>query len=55
MLKSQLKDFAGGALGKILPANAGDTSLIPGLGRSHGQRILVGYSPWGREESDTIE
>ena len=43
------------------PANAGDignAGLIPGLGRSpgggysclektHGQRSLVGYSPWG--------
>ena len=28
-------------------------ALLPG--KSHGQRILVGYSPWGREESDTIE
>ena len=24
-------------------------------GESHGQRSLVGYSPWGRKESDTIE
>ena len=23
--------------------------------RSHGQRSLVGCSPWGREESDTTE
>ena len=23
--------------------------------KSHGQRSLVGYSPWGREESDTTE
>ena len=22
-------------------------------GESHGQRSLVGYSPWGRKESDT--
>ena len=22
---------------------------------SHGQRSLAGYSPWGREESDTTE
>ena len=22
---------------------------------SHGQRSLVGYSPWGRKESDTTE
>ena len=27
--------------------------LLPG--RSHGRRSLVGCSPWGREESDTIE
>ena len=24
-------------------------------GKSHGQRNLVGYSPWGHEESDTTE
>ena len=24
-------------------------------GESHGQRSLVGYSPWGREELDTTE
>ena len=24
-------------------------------GESHGQRSLTGYSPWGREESDTTE
>ena len=24
-------------------------------GESHGQRSLAGYSPWGRQESDTIE
>ena len=29
----------------------------PGLlpGKSHGQRSLVGYSPWGGKESDTTE
>ena len=53
------------------PANAGDIRdavSIPGSGRrawqptpvflpreSHGQRSLVGYSPWGRKESDTTE
>ena len=54
---------------KILPANAGDEGLIPGLGRSsgerngnplqyscleksHGQRSVADYSPWGREDSD---
>ena len=24
-------------------------------GESHGQRSLVGYSPWGHKESDMIE
>ena len=48
-----------------------DTGLIPGSGRSleksqaptpvflpgesHGQRSLVGYSPWGHKESDMTE
>ena len=27
--------------------------LLPG--KSYGQRSLVGYSPWGRKESDTTE
>ena len=27
--------------------------LLPG--KSHGQRRLMGYSPWGRRESDTAE
>ena len=31
--------------------------IKPGLqpGKSHGQRSLVGCSPWGHEESDTTE
>ena len=52
------------------PANAGDirdVSLIPGSeisprgghvflpGESHGQKSLVGYSPWGRKELDMTE
>ena len=28
-------------------------ALLPG--KSHGQRILIGYSPWGLKESDTTE
>ena len=27
--------------------------LLPG--KSHGQRSLIGYHPWGHEESDTTE
>ena len=33
--KAFLSGFPGGGVGKNLPANAGDTGLIPGLGRSH--------------------
>jgi len=55
-------DFPGGSVVKNPPANAGDTGLIPGPGRSlkegngkplqflsgkfHRQSSLVGYSPW---------
>ena len=51
--------------------DARDSGWIPGLGRSprggneptpvfllgkpHGQRILVGYSPWGHKELDMTE
>ena len=60
----------GGSDGKASVYDAGDPGSIPGLGRSlgegngnpvllpgksHGQRSLVGYSPWGRKESDTTE
>ena len=54
-----------GSVGKNLPASAGDSGFIPGLGRSsggghathssilaeksHGQRNLEGYSPWSRK------
>ena len=29
-------------------------SILAG-GKSHGQRSLVGYNPWGCKESDTTE
>ena len=29
------------------------SSILPG--KSHGQRSLEGYSPWGHKESDTTE
>ena len=32
-----------------------DTTLVLLPGESHGQRSLVGCSPWGRKESDTTE
>ena len=28
---------------------------FPLPGKSHGQKSLVGYSPWGHKESDTTE
>ena len=48
-------------LGTLVGARAGTQRrqwhptpvLLPG--KSHGQRSLVGCSPWGREESDTTE
>ena len=57
-------DCPGGSDGKESACNAGDLGLIPGpgrsseegngslLGESHGQRSLVGYSPWAHKESD---
>ena len=63
--------FPGGSDGKVSVYNAGDPGSIPGLGipwrrkwqstlvllsgKSHGQRSLLGYSPWGHKESDTTE
>ena len=63
--------FPDSSVGKESTCNAGDRSLIPGLGRSpgegngnpllfspersHGQRSLVGYSPMDHKESDRTE
>ena len=62
--------FLGGSGSKESTCNAGDVGLIPGkipwrkawqptavfLPReSHGQRSLVGYSPWSCKELDTTE
>ena len=44
------------AMGEI--PHAGSWQLptpVPLPGKSHGQRNLVDYSPWGRKESDTTE
>ena len=40
-------DFPGGTVDKNLPAYAGDTGLIPGLGRSHMLQIPAA-DPYGR-------
>ena len=54
--------FYGGAKSKVnfqVPCGhvVGKWQPIPVFlpGESHGQRSLVGYSPWGRKESDTTE
>ena len=68
---SNKSGFPGGSDGKESTCNAGDQSLIPGLGRSPGRAWLhtsvflpgeshepwnlVGYSPWGHKESDMTE
>ena len=61
---------SGGSVVKNLPASAGDAvdvgkipwrrkwqphSGILAWKKSRGQRSLVGYSPWGRTESDMTE
>ena len=63
--------FPGGSVVKNPPASAGDWDLVPGSGRtpgerninplqffpgeSHGQRRLVDYGPWGCKELDLTE
>ena len=63
--------FPDGSDDKESACNAGDLGLIPGLGRApggghgttsvfllgefHGQKSLVGHSPWGHKESDTTK
>ena len=40
---------------KIPWRRAGQPTLVSLPGESHGQRKLVGCSPWGHKESDTTE
>ena len=58
--------FLGGSVVKNLPANAGDSGLIPGSGKSPGGgngkplqyfclENPMGYSTWGCKESDTTK
>ena len=42
-------------VGKIPWRRKWQSTPILLLGKSHGQRSLVGYSPWGCKESDTTE
>ena len=70
ILYMMAQGFLGGTVVKNLPANVGDARdwvrkilwrrkwqptpvFLPG--KSHGPRSLVGYSSWGRKESDTID
>lgn len=69
MLSTVLQGFPGGSVGKASACNAGDMSLITGLGRSpgggfdtvffpgnpHRPRSLVGYNPQRHKESDMTE
>ena len=70
-ISGNLLGFPGGSKGKESACNAGDLGSSPGSGKSlekgmathpvflpgefHGQRSLVGYSPWDHKESDTTE
>ena len=42
-------------VGKILWRRKWQPTPVFLPGKSHGQRSLVGYSPWGRKELDTTE
>ena len=43
------------SVGKIPWRRKWQSTLVLLPGKSHGQRSLVGYSPWGRKESDMTE
>ena len=42
-------------LGRSPGGGHGNLLQYSGLENPHGQRSLVGYSPWGRKELDTAE
>ena len=69
-MHTQKMSFLGGSDDKEPACNAAEPGSVPGSGRSpgeengnplqyscleNGQRILVGYSPWGHKESDMTE
>ena len=43
------------SLGQEDPLKKGVVTLVFLPGESHGQRSLVGHSPWSRKESNTTE
>ena len=45
-------DFPRGPLGQ---EDLLEEEMVFSPGKFHGQRSLVGHSPWGRKESDTTE
>ena len=71
LLLQYIWGFPGGSDSKASACNTGDSGSIPGSGRppgegngnplqhssgkSHGQKSLIGYSPWGHKESDMTE
>ena len=48
-------DSKGSSLGQDLLEKEMTTHSVFLPGKSHGWRSLVGYSPWGRKESDATE
>ena len=44
--------FPGGSVVKNLPANAGDTGLIPGSGMATHSSILVWEIPWTKKPGE---
>ena len=53
----EIQENAGVIPGQEDPPGARKRQLtaVSLLGKSHGQRSLAGYSPWGHKESDTTE
>ena len=54
-LKSQMTHLSLIASGEDLTSWKWQPSPVLLPGKSHGQRSLAGYGPWGRRESDTTE
>ena len=52
----EMQETRVGSLGQEDPfERKGQPTPVFLLGKSHGQRNLVSYSPWGHKESDTID
>ena len=44
-----------GGKDKYYSVSTVEKRVLEWVGKSHGRRSLVGYSPWGHKESDTTE